>query len=101
MTIYNVTFFYPPHLADGVRRWLAEAWMPAADAAGCKPPSALAMESAQEGVERLAVHCHFRSRSEADAFAAREASLLVEDMQSRFGAQSVMAFPTVMEEISL
>lgn len=100
MTVYNVTFFYPPHLTEGVHQWLAETWIPAATVAGCKPPVALAMESA-EGVERLAVHCHFRSRTEADAFATREASLLVEDMQARFGAQSVMAFPTVMEEISL
>ncbi len=101
MIVYNVTFFYPPQLAARVHSWLSQSWVPAAAAAGCMPPLALSMDSPQEGVERMAVQSYFATAEAAEAFAAREASLLVDDMQARFGAQTVVAYPTMMTQIEL
>lgn len=101
MTVYNTTFFFPPQIETAVREWLRDMWIPAATAACCSKPLVLSMEQAQDDVARLAIQAAFPSQDAAQAFAAREATLLAEEMAAHFGAQTVVAYPTFMTEIEL
>lgn len=103
MVIFNSTFFFHPSLATEVRRWLGTMWIPAAEAAGMNSPLALSMEPmpGQEEVERLAIQAYFPDRAAADAFAAREAALLADELATRFGREAVMVLHTVMTRCEL
>ena len=101
MIVYNVTFFYLPQLSDGVRSWLSETWMPAATAAGCHPPMALAMDNPDPELHRLAVQAYFKDMAAMQSFFENEGALLFGDMQSRFGGENELAHPTVMTRIDL
>lgn len=100
-TVYNVTFFYPPQLEGAVRRWLAEVWIPAATVASGARPMALALEQTQPDVESTAVQSVYATDGDARKFAETRVVELIDDMQRRFGAQSVMAFPSIMTEVEL
>lgn len=102
MTVYNVTFFYPADLTAHVHKWIADSWMPVASRLGSRPPLALSMEKAPEDeADRLAVQTYFRDREAAEAFAAREAALLIDDLMDRFGANRVLVYPTMMTRVDL
>lgn len=101
MIVYNVTFFYLPRLADGVRSWLSETWVPAAAAAGCQAPMALAMDNPDPDLHRVAVQAYFADEASLQSFVDNEVALLLGDMQARFGRENVLAHPTVMTCIDL
>ena len=101
MTIVNTTFFFPPHKEEALRQWLRQIWMPMVEQVGCSRPTCLKMDSADDGIERMALHTEFPAEAEARQFLECEFQQMISDLHSTFGPETVAAFPTLLHQIDL
>jgi hypothetical protein len=101
MTIVNTTFFYAPETEADLQQWLRQVWLPMARQVGCDKPTCLRMDSAEKGINRMALHTNFADVDSAQSFVDREIPQMMADLERTFGKESVLTFLTLLHEVDL